>query len=87
MKPYPQRANELVTARNSALQETWAQQAFPIKSLLRMQTYRGARVVQQPAGCAGVGTLLGLALGMGTPLGTLVLGFFSPLSIAEYPDA
>lgn len=31
------------------------QQAFPIKKLLRMQTYRGAHVVQQAAGCDGVG--------------------------------
>lgn len=49
--------------------------------------YRGARIVQQTAGHAGVGALLGLALGMGTPLGIIVLGFFPPsLLTAEYPD-
>lgn len=41
---------------------------------------RGARIVRQPGGVPELGTLLGWALGVGTPLGILVLGVSSSLS-------
>lgn len=83
MKPCPQRANELVAARHSASHKTRAQQASPIKSLQRLQAYRGAHIVRQPAGHAGAGALRGWPLGTGTLPGILVLGVFSSLSLLQ----